>query len=951
MELYEINNLNRANDIEIANEFVNKLKNGEKPVLFTYNAVGGRTTKPKGKELGVENINTTTQILTNIDGFIKIFEENRTWRPYTFSKYRKSNDGIGTAFEDISLVSTFVLDFDSGVKYERLLELYKSYNIEPSLIYTTFSHTEEHHKFRFVWFCDDVFMFDNEASKCEYVFIEECLGLIANELKHEMLGKYKNVYDESCLQTPRLYLTGLNIIHQKFDYIIDCGDLLTICIAKRVVKDGGRYKNISDVIYNRFSKNYKNNSEDCDDDTDYTELKRAFNWDLAISRVAWLREFDSLNIWLHYSEVVDIATNLVHIEGGTKYMIDKITKIQELGVSAYTTDQFKNVIASINAISKNRLKYRPANFKNFSQFAEDFKYRNIFDAVDVKQVDVIDATPKISIDDARKLFTETFTNDFINKQVGTLSLYKVGTGVGKTNLIKQMNNVVIAFPTHAKANEVYAELIADNVQNVYKTPEYPIFNNILDEIINNKFKLSEIGSAAKIIYLISTKTVGELVFSYELTASDILIAKNFVKSNDDAINTTIGIVLTTHTKAVFQQFKMETIIFDEDPTTSNTILRHGSIKSSEFDKCFEAIKKEKSLNLDSKREVFEFLEYLESEYFDTDFDNCKQIDEIYTDLLNNLQNVYKFLFENTNNTDFDFSIYKNIFARGTADNPNNMLLTLTKVVNKYFKDSKILEIINADFVLRDFDYDRMTINGKNVSDKKVDYVLKANYKHLSKKRCFIMSATLSKDIIEKEFSNIFTDISYLDISNVKGAGKIIQNIENSNSKSSFTTRIGKENNIITNDQNKKWLDFVNTKFDAVITAKSMKFAFKLADDEIHFGNSSGYNKLSGKNIAVIGTYNRPKSFYILSALALGHKIENISQFDMFSRKIKYNGISFKMFTFKDDFLMNIQCFYINSELVQAAGRNRTVNNNCTCYIESNFPIAEADAFISDYKNI
>ena len=45
----------------------------------------------------------------------------------------------------------FSLDFDSGIRIEEFMDICDKYHIKPAIVYTTYSHTEESHRFRAIW--------------------------------------------------------------------------------------------------------------------------------------------------------------------------------------------------------------------------------------------------------------------------------------------------------------------------------------------------------------------------------------------------------------------------------------------------------------------------------------------------------------------------------------------------------------------------------------------------------------------------------------------------------------------------------------------------------------------------------------------------------------------------------------------------------------------------------
>lgn len=85
----------------------------------------------------------------------------------------------------------FGLDFDDGVRIEEVYNKVKSLGITPCFGYTTFSHTEEHHKFRMV-FCNDTVITD---------------GIIRDRLQATLMGTIGNV-DKVCFNRDRLFFGG-----------------------------------------------------------------------------------------------------------------------------------------------------------------------------------------------------------------------------------------------------------------------------------------------------------------------------------------------------------------------------------------------------------------------------------------------------------------------------------------------------------------------------------------------------------------------------------------------------------------------------------------------------------------------------------------------------------------------------------------------------------------------
>ena len=63
------------------------------------------------------------------------------------------------------------------------------------------------------------------------------------------------------------------------------------------------------------------------------------------------------------------------------------------------------------------------------------------------------------------------------------------------------------------------------------------------------------------------------------------------------------------------------------------------------------------------------------------------------------------------------------------------------------------------------------------------------------------------------------------------------------------------------------------------------------------------------------------------------------------QKINYNGFTFKMNCYDHEELRSIQLALIESDLIQAIGRARTLRTNATVEVYSNFPLRISREFI------
>lgn len=89
----------------------------------------------------------------------------------------------------------FALDFDSGTTIDNELQRAETFGLKPNIIYKTFSHTEEHPKFRMV-FCFDKPIADSA---------------LRDKIQHKIGGLFPNS-DSKCMNADRLFFGGKELV-------------------------------------------------------------------------------------------------------------------------------------------------------------------------------------------------------------------------------------------------------------------------------------------------------------------------------------------------------------------------------------------------------------------------------------------------------------------------------------------------------------------------------------------------------------------------------------------------------------------------------------------------------------------------------------------------------------------------------------------------------------------
>lgn len=239
---------------------------------------------------------------------------------------------------------------------------------------------------------------------------------------------------------------------------------------------------------------------------------------------------------------------------------------------------------------------------------------------------------------------------------------------------------------------------------------------------------------------------------------------------------------------------------------------------------------------------------------------------------------------------------------------------LVDVVANNTIDSNLFDFLDSSYFLRDC---------SNVDI--IHYVIKRDLP--PDKKVIIMSATIPIEIYKKLYGD---RIEVIDIRDVKQMGSVIQYTKRSCSRNS----LNRYSSIVSKEIGGK----------PVITFKSFANQFDNPVKEMYFGNCSGYDSLKGKDIAVVGTPHRNNIEYFLTSRILGIEFKT-TQTTMSFQNIEYNGFRFKFNCFDNEELRMIQLSLIQSDLIQAVGRARTLRTKSTVELYSNFPLRISDKFI------
>jgi hypothetical protein len=702
--------------------------------------------------------------------------------------------------------------------------------------------------------------------------------------------------DQSCSTIERMVYPGYSIQH--LDEVENSGDDFIKIINSFIIsqdKKGSNFQTRSvknfEVLLNdddtiEYVINFKNVKVN-EVDTKLPEIIEKFDWNKSFKEIKILNDFNN-GVRLKHMEIFGLATNLMYIKGGLSYMKKKMIEVNE---NKNRIDMFGNKampyiyqqFATLPQVKK--MKYKPYMLNKFSPYKEDHDFTNILESVRWKRgrIDILETYEKIPLSLAEK----TLHEEFYNK-------------------VKKLNEEDKREDVDLFDMDTYPDF--ENTITIFKVPtglgktkELETLKNALIATKTNSLK-RELSDRMKVEHYV---TPDYPVFTDE----DInTMISNYTNSNlfeeTSKLITKIsnGCKIQLFNKKVFTPTELDinqAKVYKEDnalcrETNSTVITTHTRVIL------------DNSFNHDT-----------------VIFDECP-LDSLIE------MGSYVFNFSIFDGTEFEKDI-KPIEDWVRKDlGFNQIVKTPTFVVNNYTKfcelcaisgESNLIRLLDSNFVYRD-----------NNSSSSRGEVIFATKRRIPNKNIVIMSATAPIEIYRYVFGN---RLEVIDVSNVEKKGSIKQYTGKSWSRSSFLKSSEKSRTEL--------LELIGDR--PVITFRSFKKMFK-NPAPFHFGNTLGYDELKGQDIAVVGTDNKPLYVYFFYAKIIGMDLKTSDNI-LDVRIVDWNGFKFKTMTFENEILRNIQLSMIESELIQAVGRNRNLREDCETLLFSNQPLKISDEFIND----
>jgi hypothetical protein len=455
-----------------------------------------------------------------------------TFTPNLYSDNKPSSKTfIGT--------SGFFLDFDLNSNPEQILNRFYELNIKPNFWYTSFSDTPEYRKFRVCLLVDEII---NDSTTISNIFSNIFYHFPADNSCKDFARKFyggKEVYflteEPNHLETLKSESTWAG---ERAPLQFDSEKPVNLLYTNN---------EITGISERREKKKYSSNQPQ-----EFTYLEKLRNNDCDFSiienKIRVFREFFRKEVRFNYLVLIGLARNLYWLQGGMLILKKCMEEYNELKI--HDTDTLKYYdrhFEVINQVKKKKL--LPQSLESFSPYPEDFKYKNLISCLINPRgvVFVNDPVEKFSLQEGEKMINDSFQRAMTSNALYTI--IKAGVGIGKSHILKNIENIAIALPTHKLKDELYEEMNVD----AFKIPELPVFESKEVNVQINSLYQSGLRS----------EVMGLLHQLAEKDSPDQILAKTYLNDLNEAKKWK-GTLLTTHERSIHEAMNQNTIIYDED---------------------------------------------------------------------------------------------------------------------------------------------------------------------------------------------------------------------------------------------------------------------------------------------------------------------------------------------------------------------------------------------------
>ncbi|GAQ18695.1 hypothetical protein OPHB3_2636 [Oceanobacillus picturae] len=608
-----------------------------------------------------------------------------------------------------------------------------------------------------------------------------------------------------------------------------------------------------------------------------------------------------------------------------KYFFENIKKLTDLQLLWFMTNiiDYKSAAATINKLKRNDERitvfYKISKDMypeplSYSKIIGDgnFRFDYIYQAVDSPLTKTIQIAPSLQSIEHNKIgkkLEEIFKNCLADP-IKRIHLIRLDTGTGKTTIaLKYMNhNMAYIAPTHRlllQSIEDLKRLNPDLLKHIIYIPQITDEELPDCELKKELLKARKLNTAKKAKQL--QKEIIKIHGSPELKEKYRLYKESLQKKE--------GIPFITHQRFAMTRMFMnnyqnvDTFLIDEDPT---------------------------KIIFPSIEHVDEFI-----------ISELKRLIDFCT-------NRYKLKFNSK-----DVKIQKKVEFVSAIGKlikiiESNKTIS-TNISEKFFKSSlniiqevstRMMETKNPQRV----DFESILTCRFMVKKQhgRATKFYRDNTEFFRNKKIIVMSATIDEDVHVPLFAKqINPYLNWHEVGRTKNVGHVHCYTDFSTTKSALKS-------------NPEYVDQINKtikslEIDNVITYKDYKDLFPFKTKQMHFYNSAGYNDLSGKNIAVIGTPNTQiEEVAAFGYLITGKLPESYvgEKLVLKSQAVIKGEFKFSFYTFsdkKDEPYINVHLWSTYNELLQATGRARTVHHDCNVYVFSRLPVPQCQ--IKNYSEV
>jgi hypothetical protein len=809
----------------------------------------------------------------------------------------------------------FALDFDDNITIEEFMAMVEKYKIVPFFVYKSYTHTEEHHKFRAVFrmnvcvtdkrvrglvyhalhclfdkksdpSCKDAarFLFGTDKGS-EFIDLDARVDIF--NLVQTLTHKYgiENEANFNRCMKDFCQFTSLNMN----------GNFAAVSLQDSIEEEGAKADENSptSIIYTielavfpstflRFSfstteDNYattrQSKSGAPKDLRDTTITKSKSTWvtrrDIDLDELPEVCELaytlESGTAYLNHAQRHMLMSSYIQIEGGETRFMKALDSREEYA------QEFRKERAKMEIRYAKEVGYLPTSCSpDVCPFFNECLGRRTNPLLKLAQkrgeVRRIEAEVEgKSIEQAEEELKAILTEAY-HTPTARVTVIKAPTGIGKTKAMIDLplKNTIIAVPTHKLREEIYADLSQAGHRFLTIPARPPLVDKKDEEMYQLYIRVGASKRASKLLYKVAEKYTAEKNKTSEMVA--VIAYVDTLKRIPNANN-----LLITHKRLMqIDGLQADTIIIDEDMLFSE-ILPLTQIKESDLSTLLG------QAALTDKETHALLLAYVQM----ITNTPINQVEEIRTVI-------------------------------GSTRKLEDLIVKCADALS-----SNVAEMFKPGFFVRR--------EGQIFCVSHVSLLSKFLGVNI-----IIMSASANEPLYRQAFGNV----SFIDLGKVKMTGSIVGHYKKGYSRYSLSSSEEKFQKEMA--EIKEEIGDMN-----VITYKAFK---KPMEDEglnvvATFGATAGLNEFKGEDLAVIGTPHVNNIKYIMTAKALGIPVGGFDQEEVEYVPVKRNGYEFYFNTFSHHALLReIQFAIIESELIQAVGRARALRFDCTVHLYTNLPI-------------